>query len=277
MFLSSYSPFLFDGNTGFCIKESTTRRFLGLWGLGLLDGFFDRFLNGLWNFCLRNLCFRGNRLFGLRSRSGRGEVDIADGMLRTYGDALTTQTALLEVDICQIVFNGDGSEVTLLLALATADTTDVAGLHGYRPLVLVDARDKDSPTLRTFLAEFDDASRTSLDTGTTGGTLFVIDLRDARLRVHADGTKLTGCLTVATTQTAEAAGRLSSATGMYGSTGTQPGILDDLRTILTGSVTSHDGHHRLGVGYCHSRPLFPLPQRRRQDKRVRRDFQHQPL
>ena len=60
-------------------------------------------------------------------------------MLRTYSDALTTQTALLEVDVSKIVLNGDGTEVTLLLTFSTSNTTNLTSLHGYRPLVLVDA------------------------------------------------------------------------------------------------------------------------------------------
>ena len=179
-------------------------------------------------------------------------------MLRTYGDALTTQTALLEVDIGEIVLNGDGTEVTLLLTLATSDTANLTSLHGYRTLVLVDARDKDSPTLRTLLTKLDDATRTSLHTGTTRGTLVFVYLRNTCLRINLDGIKLTGCLTVATTQTSEATGCLACTTGMHGSTGTETRILSNARTMLTCAITSHYSHHRLSVGYRHTKQIGHL-------------------
>ena len=83
-------------------------------------------------------------------------------MLRTDLLALATQATLLEIDIRQVVLDGDGAKRTLLLALATADAAHGTGLHGSRTLVLVDAGDKHSPTLRALLAEFDDTARTGL-------------------------------------------------------------------------------------------------------------------
>ena len=107
-------------------------------------------------------------------------------MLRTYRYTLTTQTALLEVDVSEVVLNGYSTEVTLLLTLSTSDTAYLTGLHGYRTLVLVDTRHKDSPTLRTLLTELDDVTRTSLDTSAARGTLLFIDLRDTCLRINLD-------------------------------------------------------------------------------------------
>ena len=60
-------------------------------------------------------------------------------MLGTYGDALTAQTTFVEVDICHIVFNSDGTEGALLLTLPASDTTHATSLHGYRTFVLVNA------------------------------------------------------------------------------------------------------------------------------------------
>ena len=75
-----------------------------------------------------------------------------DGLGRTYGNTLTAQTALVEVNVGHIVLDGDGSEGTLLLTLATTDTSGLAGLHSHRTLVLVDTRHEDLTALRTFLA-----------------------------------------------------------------------------------------------------------------------------
>ena len=111
-------------------------------------------------------------------------------MLRTYCDAFTTQTTLLEIDVSEVVLNGDSTEVTLLLTFSTSDTAYLTGLHGYRTLVLVDARHEDSSTLRTLLTELDDVTRTSLDTRTTRGTLLFVYLWDTCLRINLDGIKL---------------------------------------------------------------------------------------
>ena len=142
-------------------------------------------------------------------------------MLRTYLLALTAQTALRVVDVGQVVLDGNRPERTLLLTLATTDTADFAGLHRGRTLVLVHAGDVNPPTLRALLTEFDDAARTCLHTGTTGGTLLFVDLRDTCLRIDLDGIELTGSLAVATTQTTEPAGGFTSATGMHSSTTAQ--------------------------------------------------------
>ena len=182
-------------------------------------------------------------------------------MSRTYRDALTTETALLEIDVGHIVGNADGVEAALPNALATADTTDVAGLHSHRALVLVDAGDEHSPTLRTLLAQFDDMTRTSLHTSTTRGALLIVDLGNARRFVHVDGIKTTGGLAVATSQTTIAAGRLTGTTGIHRGTSAQAGILNDLLTMLTGAVTSHDSDHRLGIGYGQSQQVGYLSHR----------------
>ena len=120
-------------------------------------------------------------------------------MSRTYGNAFTAQAALLIINICHIVLHGNCPKVTLFLTLATADTTDGTDLHRHGTFILVDTGDEHSPTLRTFLAQFDDVTRTSLDTCTTRGTLLVINLGDARLGIDADSIELTGFHTVATT------------------------------------------------------------------------------
>ena len=104
-----------------------------------------------------------------------------DRTRRTYSDTLATQTALGVVDVRHIVLYGDGAKRTLLLTLATTDAGGLTSLHGYRTLVFVDARDEHSPTLWSLLAKLDDATWTSLHTGTAGHTLLFVDLWESRL------------------------------------------------------------------------------------------------
>ena len=179
-------------------------------------------------------------------------------MLRTNRHALTAETALLVVDVGKIAFDGDGTEVTLLLTLATADTTDGTSLHRHRALVLVDARDEHSPTLRPLLTQFDDVARTSLHTGTTGHALLFIDLGNTGLRIDVDGVKLTSRHTIATAEASEAAGRFSGTTGMHGRTRTKTCIFSNLRTMLTCAVTSYYCDLRLAIGYCHTEQVGHL-------------------
>ena len=153
-----------------------------------------------------------------------------DDMGGTGFYTLLAQTALLEVDIREIVLYSYRLELALLLALAATDTCCLAGLHCHRSLVLVHAAHIDAATLRTFLAKLDDVTWTCLDAGSTGNALLLINLGDARLGIDVDGIELAGGNTVATTQTAEAATSFASTAGMNGGTRLQTVVLGYLRT-----------------------------------------------
>ena len=120
-----------------------------------------------------------------------------DGFRRTHPYALLAKTASVEVNIGTVVLYRNGSERTLFLAFATTDAAHLAGFHRNGSLVLVDAADKDTTALWTFLAQFDDASRTGFCAGTTGRTLLFIHLRQTSLVVEVYGIKLAGVHTVA--------------------------------------------------------------------------------
>ena len=60
-------------------------------------------------------------------------------MLRALVHALAAQTALLKVNVCQVVLKGDGLERAGLYALAATYAGNVTGLLGNGALVLVDA------------------------------------------------------------------------------------------------------------------------------------------
>ena len=136
----------------------------------------------------------GNLCFGFRGR----EIDSVDGAGGTYSHTLATQTALRMVDVRHVVLNGNGTKGAFLLTLTTTDAGCLTSLHGHRTLVLVDARDEHSPTLRTLLAELDNVARTSLDAGATSHTLLFVNLGETCFRVDVDGVKLTGSHTITT-------------------------------------------------------------------------------
>ena len=89
-----------------------------------------------------------------------------DGACRTYGNTLAADAALLVVDIADVVLNLDSLELTLLLALATTDTSGLTSLHGHWAFVLVDTRHVHATTLWTLFAQLDDVAWASLHTGT---------------------------------------------------------------------------------------------------------------
>ena len=162
-----------------------------------------------------SLLFFFNIFYGFRS----GEVDSVDSLLGTNGNALPAKAAFAEVDIGQVVGHGDSAKRTLLLTLAATDTSGLTSLHGHGTLVLVDTRHEHATALDALLAELDDAARTSLRTGTAGGTLILVNLGQTRLGIQVNGVKLTSSDTVATSQATKAAGRLTGTAGIHGRTG----------------------------------------------------------
>ena len=113
--------------------------------------------------------------------------------------ALAAEAALVVVDVCQVVLNGDCIELAYFLAFAATDTSVGTCLAGYSAFVLVNAHHYHATALRTFLTQFDDVSWTCAYALAAAGTFLVIHLWQTCHRVHVDSVKLAGCHTVATT------------------------------------------------------------------------------
>jgi len=140
-------------------------------------------------------------------------------MLRTFIYALAAQTALLKVNVCQVVLKGDCLERAGLDALAATYATYLTSLLGYRTLVLVDAAYIDPAVQFVLVTEFDDLTRAGLSAGTASGALVLINHRKSRLGIHLDGIELTCLDAVAATQAAkETAGLTAVHHGGYGAT-----------------------------------------------------------
>ena len=117
--------------------------------------------------------------------------------------ALAAETALVVVDVCQVVLNGDCIELTHFLALATTDTSIGTCLAGYSALVFVDAHHYHATALRTFLAQLNDVAWTCANALAAAGTFLVIHLWQTCHRVHVDSVEFASCYTVTTTQASE--------------------------------------------------------------------------
>ena len=153
-------------------------------------------------------------------------------MLRALVHALAAQTALLKVNVCQVILKGDCLKRAGLDALATTYAGCIASLLGHGTLVLVYATYIDPAVQFVLVAEFYDMARAGLDACSAGCALVLINLRQAGLRVHPDGIELTCLDAVAAAQAAvETAGL---ATVHHGGYGTAPGTVIGARagTVL---------------------------------------------
>ena len=123
-----------------------------------------------------------------------------DSTLRTFRFTLAARLTLGRVDVCQVVFERDSFERTNLHTLATTDTAGLTCLVSNGTLVLVDTHHYHTTVVLTLRTDFDDATRTSLGTSATCGTLFFVHFRKSCFRIHVDGIELTSSHTVTTTQ-----------------------------------------------------------------------------
>ena len=113
--------------------------------------------------------FRGCRFRDLSRR----EVYLVDSVCRAYAYTLAAKFALAEIDVGQVVFQGDSLEWTFFDAFSTTDASDCTSLAGDIPLVLVHAAHENTAVFRTFVPQFDDVSRAGFHAGTAGNTFLV--------------------------------------------------------------------------------------------------------
>ena len=122
---------------------------------------------------------------------------------------LAAETALVVVDVCQVILDSDGIKLAYFLALATSNTSVGTSLARYSALVFVDAHHYHATVLRTFLAQLDDVAWACLHTLAAASTLLVVHLWKTCLGVHVDSVEFASCHTVATAQAAERTSRLT--------------------------------------------------------------------
>lgn len=123
-----------------------------------------------------------------------------DGIGGAYRNALSAQGALVEIDVSQIVDHCNSLKLTLLHALAAADTGHFTVFTCNPALFLVDTGYKNPAVFLPFLAHLDDVSRAGLHTSPAGHALIVKDHWQAGHRVHIHGIELAGLHTVAAAQ-----------------------------------------------------------------------------
>ena len=123
----------------------------------------------------------------------------------TYVYTLAAEFALGEVDVREIVVDGDGFVGADLHALRAADTSGLAFLGGYATLFGIGASNPYTHAAGTLVAEFDDVTGASLYACAAAHTLFVVKFSQTGLGIDADGVVVTSHYAVATAETAEGA------------------------------------------------------------------------
>lgn len=166
-----------------------------------------------------------------------------DGSCRALGHALAAELAFVEIDVGQIVLDGDSTEGAGLLALTAAYTCGGACLAGYSALILVHAGDIDPTVLRTFVPQFDDAFGTCLDTGTACRALVLVHLGNEGLGIDLDSSELAGFLTVPAAQTAVPAGSVTTVEGAHDTAGGGTVVLAGAYSVGTGAVAPYHSYH----------------------------------
>ena len=110
-------------------------------------------------------------------------------MLRALVHALTTQTALLKVNICQVVLKCDGVKRASLYALAATYAGYIASLLGNRALILIHATYVDASVHLVAVTQLNDITRASLYALAACGTFLLVHNRKSGIGIHLDGIK----------------------------------------------------------------------------------------
>ncbi len=172
-----------------------------------------------------------------------------DGSGGALVHALCAQTALVGIDVCQVVLHRDGLVRADLGALAAAYAGRRASLAGNGALVLAAAENHHLEAAGAFGPELDDALGAGLGAGSAAGALALVNHRQPRFGVHRDGAELAHAGAVAATQTAIRAGGVAAVEGRLDLAGGVSLVVCGLGTVCARSVTFYHGH--LGGLCCH--------------------------
>ena len=95
-----------------------------------------------------------------------------DRVCRAYAHALPAKFTLAEVDVSQVVVQGNCLERTFFDAFSTTDAGNRTSFAGDVSLVFVHATHENPAIFGTLVSQFDNVSRASFDASTAGNTIF---------------------------------------------------------------------------------------------------------
>ena len=128
------------------------------------------------------------------------EVALVDTMYGASLDTLTATGALVIINSREVVYDGDSTVRTGLLALAAGDTAVLTALTHCRALIVVRALYNDALGI---LDKMNYAVGTFLSAKTAADALLGINLGDMLLRIDADSISRTNLHTVAVAKTSK--------------------------------------------------------------------------
>ena len=177
------------------------------------------------------------------------EIHGVDGAGGALGHALAAGLALGEVDVGEVVGDGDGLEGAGFGALAAADTGGFAVFAGHGALLLVIAGHEHAAVVLALVADFEHAARACSGASLAAHAEVFVHLGQMGFRVDVDGIELAGIHAVAAAQACERAGALARIQRV-GEGARDGGVVIDLcRGVLARAVAAHHTYLRLaGLG-----------------------------
>ena len=141
-------------------------------------------------------------------------------MLRALVYTLAAQTALLKVNISQVVLKGDGLELACLYALAASYATHLTCLLGHWTFVLVYATYINPTVQLVLVTQLNNHARASLGTGSASRTRVLIHNRKTGLGIHMNSIELARLDAVTASQTSK---ETTGSTAVHQSSGSTTG------------------------------------------------------
>ena len=171
-----------------------------------------------------------------------------DASARAGLDALAALLALREVDVGEVAAHLDGFERAGLEALLAGYAAYLAVLHRNGAFLSVVAGHIHAAVVLTFGTDLDDAARTSLGTSAAAHAFVFVHLWQTCLLVDVEGVELAFLHTVAQPEAAVRTSVLASVESVGETADVGSFIMHLRRRVLTSTVATHYGNHRLGNG-----------------------------
>gem|GEM_PF-6495978 len=137
-----------------------------------------------------------NLLLSLLYLAGR-KIMFYNSTCRAYRNTFPAKCAFVKMNVCKIVFDGNGVECTFFNAFGAGYASNAAILFCYCSLFFIDARNKNAPVFFPFFAHFNYCPRTSFDACSTSHTFIIENYRESRGSIHLHGIEGTCSHTIA--------------------------------------------------------------------------------
>ena len=167
-----------------------------------------------------------------------------DSACGAFVNALAAQFTLIEIDISEVIFEGNGIERTSLGALTAADTSGGTVLASDSTFITAHTGYEDATVFRAFVTEFEKVFRAFFDAGATSGTFFFVDNGETGLWIHGESAEGTDTHAIAFAEASEGTACFTGIERGFDDTGFGTVIEIGTWTVCAGAVTAENGNHR---------------------------------